>query len=139
MFAEPLLFQQALDVRAFRSVGGTLQRPLKLLAPLVWNAETQVQLAERTAWFEGVWLKRHRPIQLLQSAIDLIGPGIGYAEHSSYRSTLRPHLEGLLQQANRFFQPTALERALSMFERLLGITEERGSWAAGHTFTHITV
>jgi len=132
LFTEPFLFQQALDVRPFRGGGRRLQRLVEMFACLVGNAEPHVQLTERTAWFESVRVERHRPIELFQSAIDLIGPGVGDAEHGSYRCAFCSQCEGLLQQADRFFQATALERALGVLERLLGIADERGCWAAGH-------
>ena len=64
LFTEPFLFQQALDVRSFRGVGRALQRLVEVFARSVGNAEAHVQLTERTAWFESVWIKRHRSIQL---------------------------------------------------------------------------
>ena len=135
-FTESFLFQQALDVRPFCGVGCTLQRPVEMGACLVGDAEAHVQLAERAAWLESVRSERHRSIQLFQSAVNLIAPGVGDAEHGSCRRAFCAQRQGLLQQADRLFQTAALERALGVGERLLGIADERRGWDAGHTLTH---
>ena len=135
LFTEPLLFQQALDVRPFRGVGRTLQRLVEMCTCLVGNTKAHVQLAERAAGFESVWIERHCSVQLFQSAIDLIGPGVGDTEHGSYRNAFCTEREGLLQQTDRFFHTSAFKRTLGVGERLLSITNERGCWATGHTLT----
>src|SRR5579871_9551 len=125
LVALPVLAQQRLDAPALLRRRCELERVPEVRAPLLDDAQTEVQLAQRAARAERVGIERYRALEVVERAVDLPRARVGHAEHGVHGDRPAAARHDPLEDFDRLPQMPALEVALGDLERAPGVTDQR--------------
>ena len=80
---------------------------------LGWDAEPEVELAERAAWSERVGVADERRLEMLEGLFHGTGARIREPEHGAGWNVIRIECEGVLEEVDGLAHVPALECALA--------------------------
>jgi len=111
--AGALLAEERLHVGPLLRDSGVVNGKREVLARLLGHAEPHVELTQRAARGESLGLERDCPLEMLESALDLVVPRARNAQHGVGCGGVLPERDGLLEERDGLFHSASLEGVLS--------------------------